>query len=155
VHYSDSSPLRHARAEYFRENAFGEDGGYGQRWVKVKLGLVPIWFLNTDGRRRAVRLHDLHHIATGYDTSLVGEAEIGAWELATGCADYYAAWLLNAAAVTMGVFLAPRRVWHAFERGRGCTNLYRVGFEDRWLDETVGALRERLGLRDVQGRAAA
>jgi hypothetical protein len=154
VQYSDSTPLRHARADYFRKNAFGEDGGYGQRWVKLKLGRVPVWFPNTNGRRRAVRLHDLHHLATGYDTTLVGEAEIGAWELAMGCADYYAAWLLNAVAVAMGLFLAPRRLLRAFVRGRGGTNLYRLGFDDHWLDETVGALRERLGLRDVQGRAA-
>ena len=105
MQYPDFTPLRHARADYFRKNAFGEDGGYGQRWVKLKLGPVPIWFPNTDGRRRAVRLHDLHHVATGYDTSLVGEAEIGAWELAMGCANYYAAWLLNAGAVAMGLFL--------------------------------------------------
>jgi hypothetical protein len=155
VQYADSTPLRHARADYFRKNAFGEDGGYGQPWVKLKLGPVPIWFPNTAGRRRAVRLHDLHHVATGYDTSLVGEAEIGAWELASGCANYYAAWLLNAGAVAMGLFLAPRRLWRAFVRGRSSTNLYRLGFDERWLDETVGALRERLGLRDVQGRAAA
>jgi len=105
VQYPDATPLRHARADYFRKNAFGEDGGYGQPWVKLKLGPVPIWFPNTAGRRRAVRLHDLHHVATGYDTSLVGEAEIGAWELAMGCANYYAAWLLNAGAVAMGLFL--------------------------------------------------
>ena len=144
--YSDTTPLRHARSAYFRANGFGEDGGYGQRWVKVKLGPVPVWLLNTAGRRRAVRLHDLHHIATGYDTSLVGEAEIGAWELASGCADYYAAWFLNAAAVAIGLILAPRRLWRAFVRGRSSTNLYRVGFDDRWLAEPVGALRERLQL---------
>lgn len=69
-------------------------------------------------------------------------------ELATGCADYYAAWLLNAAAVGMGIVLAPRRLWRAFVRGRRSTSLYRLGFDDRWLDDSVGGLRERLGLRD-------
>lgn len=145
---SDATSLRLARAEYFRANGFGEDGGYAQRWVRVKVGPVPVWFPNTDGRRRAVRLHDLHHIATGYDTSLIGEAEIGAWELASGCADYYAAWVLNAGAVAMGLFLSPHRLWQAFVRGRTSTNLYRLGFDDRWLDATVAALRARLGLRD-------
>jgi hypothetical protein len=76
VIYSDATPVRQARAEYFRANGFGDDGGYDARWVKVKLGAVPLWFPNTDARRRAVRLHDLHHLATGYETSLVGEAEI-------------------------------------------------------------------------------
>jgi ubiquinone biosynthesis protein Coq4 len=126
--------------------------------VKVKLGPVPVWFPNTEARRRAVRLHDLHHIATGYDTSLVGEAEIGAWELAAGCADYYAAWLLNATAVAFGLLLAPRRLWRALVRGRRSTSLYRLGFDDRWLDESVEALRGRLGLgttHEMQGTEAA
>jgi len=58
-------------------------------------------------------------------------------------------------AVAMGSFLAPRRLWRAFMRGRGSTNLYRLGFDDPWLDDTVGALRERVGLREERGRAAA
>jgi hypothetical protein len=140
--------LRDAGAEYFRDNAFGADGGYGRRWVRLKLGPVPVWFPNTEGRRRAVRLHDLHHLATGYDTSVVGEAEIGAWELATGCADYHAAWVLNAGAVAIGLLLGPRRLWRAFQRGRHSTNLYRLGFDERWLDEPVLALSRRLGLGD-------
>ena len=154
--YADSTLLRQARAAYFRDNGFGEDGGYGRRWVKVKLGPVPVWFPNTQARRRAVRLHDLHHIATGYGTTLVGEAEIGAWELARGCADYYPAWVLNMAAVALCVPAAPRRVWRAFVWGRQTTNLYRLGFEDAWLDDTVGALRERLGLlRELGGEPRA
>ncbi len=145
--FGDSTPLRHARTEYFRQAGFGPDGGYGARWVKVQLGPLPVWFPNTQGRRRAVRLHDLHHIATGYATSLVGEAEIGAWELAAGCADYYAAWLLNIGAVAIGLLIAPRRVWQAFLRGRSCTTLYHLGFDDRGLDDSVGGLRRRLRLR--------
>jgi hypothetical protein len=78
VIHSDATQVRQARTEYFRANGFGDDGGHHARWVKVKLGAVPLWFPNTDARRRAVRLHDLHHLATGYETSVVGEAEIGA-----------------------------------------------------------------------------
>ncbi len=40
VPYSESSLLRDARAEYLRHNGLGEDGGYGKRWVKVKLGPI-------------------------------------------------------------------------------------------------------------------
>ena len=29
--------------------------------------------------------HDLHHVATGYGTGLIGEAEISAYELRAGC----------------------------------------------------------------------
>jgi hypothetical protein len=153
VIYSDSTLVRQARAEYFRANSFGEEGGYNARWVKIKLGAVRIWFPNTDARRRAVRLHDLHHLATGYQTSLVGEAEIGAWELAGGCGHYIAACVLNIAAVLLGLPVAPGCLWRAFLRGRHSETLYRLGFEDRFLGETVGELRRRLRLRGPEDAA--
>ena len=143
---NDDMPLREARARYFRDNGFGADGGYAKRWVKVKLGPVPVWFPNTAARRRAVGLHDLHHIATGYQTDLAGEGEIAAWELAAGCGHYVAAWVLNIAALAMGLVIAPRRVAAAWARGRRTRTLYSQAFDDRWLGETVGALRARLGL---------
>jgi hypothetical protein len=85
-------------------------------------------------------------VATGYDTTLVGEAEIGAWELASGCRHYYAAWVLNLGAVLIGLVLAPRRVSRAFVRGWQCTNLYRLGVDAGWPGETVTGLRKQLGL---------
>ena len=79
------STLREARAQYFRDNGLDADGGYDRGWARVKIGPVPILAPNTAGRRAALLPHDLHHVATGYDTTLVGEAEIGAWELGSGC----------------------------------------------------------------------
>jgi hypothetical protein len=139
--------LREARARYFRDNGFEDDGGYAGKWVRIKLGPIPVMFPNTTGRRAALLQHDLHHVATGYDTTLVGEAEIGAWELASGCRHYYAAWMLNMGAVVIGLFLAPRRVCRAFLRGWRCPNLYRIGVDASWPDETVSGLRRRLGLQ--------
>jgi hypothetical protein len=141
-----AATLKEARARYFRENGFAEDGGDAARWVRIKLGPVPLSFPNTKGRRAALLPHDLHHVATGYATTLVGEAEIGAWELASGCRHFYAAWVLNAGAAVIGLFLAPRKVVEAFRRGRRCTNLYHLGIDAGWPDETVDGLRRRLGL---------
>jgi hypothetical protein len=150
---SHDTTLREARAQYFRENGIEEDGGYAKNWVRIKLGPVPVSFPNTAGRQAALLPHDLHHVATGYDTTLVGEAEIGAWELASGCGDYYAAWILNLGAVAIGLFLAPRRVVRAFQRGWRCTNLYHLGVGAGWPEETVSRLRQRLGLHALpEGR---
>ncbi len=143
--------LREARAQYFRANGIADDGGYAQQWVRIKLGPVPVVFPNTAGRRAALLPHDLHHVATGYDTTLVGEAEIGAWELASGCRHYYVAWILNLGAVVTGMFLAPRRVVRAFRRGRQCTNLYHLGIGATWPEETVSGLRQQLGLDVPRG----
>ena len=143
-----SLSLADARRLYFEENAFGVDGGYGDRWVTVKLGFLSFSFLNTKARVRAVKFHDLHHLVTGYKTSFLGELEISAWEIGSGCADMIAAWYLNLGGMGWGALLAPRRVWRAFVRGRSSRNLYREPFDDRLLASTVGAVRSRLGLGD-------
>lgn len=153
MRYRDDERLGDARARYFEENGFGADGGYAARWVKVKAAGIPFWIPNTDGRRRAVRYHDLHHVLTDYATDFVGEAEIGAWEVATSCRGHWAAWYLNLVVLFVGLFVAPRRVWRAFVRGRRTRNLYAEPWERVRLDDTVGAWRRRLGLH-VEGFAA-
>ena len=155
--YPDTLELRAARADYFRRSGLGEDGGYSARWVRFRIGPIRLPFPNTRARVRALPLHDLHHLATGYDTSWTGEAEIAAWELAGGCGRYWAAWLLNLMAFPIGLVIAPGRTWRAFRRGRSARTLYQGAWEPGWLDRTVGVLRERLagggpdrssGLRD-------
>ena len=70
--YDPTLTMEAARAQYFRDNGFGDDGGYDDPWVDFKLGPVPMPFPNSKGRLRAVRYHDLHHILTGYQTDLRG-----------------------------------------------------------------------------------
>jgi hypothetical protein len=144
--YADSQSVLDARRAYFDANAFGADGGYAKHWVKVKLGPLPIWFPNSPGRVRAVRYHDLHHVATGYETDWVGEGEIGAWEVASGCRGFFAAWVLNLLAMALGSVLSFERLFCAFVRGRYSRNLYGDAFDDALLATSVGALRHRLGL---------
>ena len=137
--------VREARARYFEEAGLSE-AGYQARWVVLRAGPVPIPLPNVPARRRAVRLHDLHHVATGYDTSWTGEAEISAWELGGGCGQYAAAWLLGLGAVSVGLVIAPRRTWRAFRRGRRSRSLYGGVFSEELLELTVPALRARLRL---------
>jgi hypothetical protein len=145
AHYDDDLTLRDARRIYFDANGFGADGGYHDAWVRFDLGPLPVAFPNTPSRVRAVRFHDLHHIATGYETTTVGEGEIAAWELGGGCADHYAAWLLNVVALPLPLLLAPRRLLRAFVRGRRGANLYRRTYDDALLGLTVRELRRELG----------
>jgi len=141
-----SLPLRAARRRYFDENGFDPDGGYSARWVKVKLGPVPFAFPNSAARVRAVRYHDLHHLVTSYATDIVGEAEIGAWEVASSCRGFFAAWLLNLLVMPMGAVLEPKAIYRAFIRGRHTRNLYGTTLDDALLDASVGSVRARLGL---------
>jgi hypothetical protein len=147
-HYDEDATLREARTVYFRRNGFGEDGGYASAWVKVKVAqVVPLWLPNTAGRVRAVRYHDLHHVVTEFATDNRGEAEIGAWELATGCRALPAAWVLNSLAMAYGLVTHPVAVFRAYVRGRNSRNLYARTFDDALLDRRVGEVKDELSLR--------
>jgi hypothetical protein len=138
--YEPTMTMRDARARYFDANGFGPNGGYDDAWVDFSLGPIPFPFPQTAGRVRAVRYHDLHHILTDYDTNFVGELEISAWEIGAGCKDFVAAWQLNLSGMAGGLFLAPRRTFAAFVRGRRSRSLYGEDFEPL-LDAEVGATR--------------
>lgn len=136
-----------ARARYYEQNGFGADGGDSLRWVPVKILGLTFHIPNTEGRRRAVRIHDLHHVLTGYRTDLRGEAEIAAWELASGCWRWPAAVVLNSGALGLGALIAPRRIARAWARGRKTGNLYgERGGIDHLLPRQVGEVRAALGL---------
>jgi hypothetical protein len=138
--YDDTMTMREARRVYFDVNSFGEDGGYFDAWVDFHLGPIPMPFPNTEGRLRAVRYHDLHHVLTGYDTDTRGEFEISAWELAAGCGGFPTARMLNLAGLGAGLFAAPVRVFRAFVRGRRERTVYGEDLE-ALLARRVGELR--------------
>jgi hypothetical protein len=143
--YNPNLTVREARAQYFAVNNFGW-GGYDDKWVKVEYGWLRFYFPNTKGRVKVVKYHDLHHILTEYGTSLSGETEIGAWEVATGCTRSLAAWLLNLSALAWGLVINSKGVYKAFLRGRQSANLYHLPFNDELLSLKVGDLRRQLNL---------
>jgi hypothetical protein len=152
----DALSVRAGRQLYFERS--GIEPGYDARWVTLRAGGIPVLVLpNTAGRVRAVRFHDLHHVATGYQTTWTGEGEIAAWELASGCGSFLAAWVLNLSALVVGLVISPRRVFRAFVRGRHSQNLYLTAGEwsEALLDLRVGELRTKLGLAGAAPRATA
>ncbi len=150
--YSPTMTLREARALYFSLNGFGENGGYEERWIKVKVWKFPIWLPNTKGRREAVRFHDLHHVLTEYPTTWRGEAEISAWEVGSGgLKNYYAGWILDLMNIAQGLVVAPGGVYRGFMRGRETQSLYAREFTEELLDSGVGEYRRRLRLDTPTG----
>ena len=144
--YEDELSMADARQRYFTSNGF--DGSYSERWVKLKAGPFAFYLPNAPGRVRAVKVHDLHHVATGFQTTWTGEAEIAAWEIASGCGRFFWAWVLNLSALAIGVAIAPHAVFRAFVRGRHTRNLYRAtdAARDTILQRSVGDTRRELGL---------
>ena len=90
------------------------------------------------------------------------QAEIGAWELASGCLRWPAATLLNLSILAIGLVIAPVRVARAWARGRQTSNLYGENGVEHLLPRSVAAMRANLALdqptrvraRDVLGMLA-
>jgi len=144
--------LKEACRLYFLDNGLPEDGGYSDRWVRLRFLGLPVVFPNTEARRRAVRYHDLHHVLTEYRTDWPGEAEVAAWEIASGCRGFAVAWVLNLFAMGIGMILIPRRTYRAFVRGRHGSNFYGATLDDRFLGQSVAGARQKLGLTVPAGK---
>ncbi|HEV2341373.1 MAG TPA: hypothetical protein VGS15_06205 [Candidatus Acidoferrales bacterium] len=143
--YSDDLPMKQARDLYLAANGF-RLGDYGAATFTIGIFGVSFRFPNIPSRKRAIPLHDLHHVLTGFDTNWIGEAEIGAWELRAGC-NSFITYYLNGGGVVIGLFISPKRVWRAFRAARGQRTLYRDPLPyDRLLEMTVASLRSRLGI---------
>lgn len=144
AHYPDSMTVQDGLQQYFAENNFGPDGGYEKPSVPIKIGPFTMNLPNTEARKRAVKRHDIHHLVTGYETHFLGEAEIAAWELASGCRDYYAAWILNGMALAVGIFMNPLKMLRAYQRGWQSKNLYSEADLVPILNSTLGEVKALL-----------
>lgn len=135
--------VRHQRERYFEENGFGTSA-YDAPVFRVRVGPISLPFPNPG----LLPFHDLHHVLTGYGTGLVGEAEISAFELRTGCRSPIVI-LLCIGSVAIGLLLAPRRVLRAWSRTRHAVSLYGSSAAlDELLDLELTDLRRKLRIPD-------
>jgi len=136
-----SETVRAGRDRYLAENSLSTDS-YTARRFPIYVGSRPVYLPNPG----YLPWHDLHHVATGYKTGLVGEAELSAYELRSGCRSLFII-ILCVGAMVIAMFVAPQRVLRAWKLAKGTRNLYRrhVSY-DSVLDMTVGELRNMLGI---------
>ena len=149
--YSDELIIKDALQIYFSKYHFA-DGGYYDKYFKIKIGPLYIPFPNTGNRKKAVRFHDIHHLLTEYSALWKGEVEIGAWEIASGCGNLLIAWFLNFGSFAVGLFLFPKALFKAFMMGRNVkTNLYNnYEYTETLLNKTVGELRKELEIGQIK-----
>ncbi len=154
--HDNSQRIKDALKVYFAKYHF-KNGGYDEKYFRIKFGPLFIPFPNTSGRIAAVKFHDIHHVLTGYTALWKGETEIGAWELASGCGHFTIAWLLNFGSFGVGLLLFPGPVFRAFMAGRKTTtNLYHnYRYTELLLDKTVDTLRKELGIGIAKKNVAA
>ncbi len=123
-----------------------DDGGYLDRFFLIRLGGLPFVMYNFPSRVKAAKIHDIHHVATGFRTDFKGECEIGAWEVASGCGSYLAAWMLNLMALSVGIFIWPKAMWTGFLRGRNSKNFYHIAVPENIYDFEMEAIPKMLSL---------
>lgn len=117
-------------------------------WIRIPLGsrtvpLIPLW-----GLRRALVTHDVHHALLDCPTSIRGECELAAWELASGGCGWNAFfWVDRLFAAALGLIAFPGASIRAARRGWGARNLYGSD-PDALLVADVDAVRARMACAD-------
>ena len=85
--------------KFYTGNNLEPDGGQKSSRVKIELAAGFHFYIpNFNARRKALLKHDIHHLHTEYSTTLSGESEISAWEIASGCKKYWAAFFIDTSA---------------------------------------------------------
>jgi hypothetical protein len=133
---------------FYKRSGFGDVPGARPRTVRVYTGCLLVPMPNIEARRRFLKYHDLHHLATGFSIGRIGEGEVSAWELGSGSAFMSPTLgLMNLIALSTGLVLNRKRMWRAFRLGCNSRNLYPAAIRadvdcGRWCD--VAALRQAL-----------
>ena len=140
-----SPTVRDARADFFSANDFG-DGGYNDAYAEASFGHLTYRVPNPPARAVALKLHDLHHVLTGYDTDWRGEAEISAWEVGSGFDAPPWARMIMLWGMFTGLMLAPVDTVRAFLRGRRSSNLYSRRYDEALLSRELADLEAELGV---------
>lgn len=140
--------VREQLDEFYKKYYLGKEGGLAAPYVKIDLTpKLHLYFPNFDARRKAVVRHDIHHLITEYPADIKGESEISAWEIASGCKKYWAAFLIDISGVMVGI---PFNLWNvlkAFSRGRRTKNMYHdhIPMEEA-LEMSLNELQKHLQL---------
>lgn len=127
THYSPDLTVGEALKQYFANTGFDQSSYQDETFKMTLLGRV-VTLPNPWARRQAIKIHDLNHIVTGYDTDFYSESLIGAYELGSGIPfEYRAAWFFNCNSTFIGLLHSPIETTKAFLAGRSNeANLYEL-----------------------------
>jgi hypothetical protein len=93
--------------------------------------------------------HDLHHIVTGYPPTVLGEAQVSAFELGAGCRSL-AVRFYCCGSIALGFWRSPSRIVRAWHEGRGGRTLYDTDLSyEAILAMTVAELRQYAGVLET------
>jgi ubiquinone biosynthesis protein COQ4 len=103
---------------------------------------------------RYATTHDLHHVLTGFDTGLAGEAGVFAFTIAQGSAPAGRG-MLQLVRIVYALFspTQARRVWHNIRIGLALGAAAKLVIAEpieAWFEEPLVEVRRKLGLGDPQ-----
>ncbi len=142
----DELTVVEALNEYLKLAGVDPKATYKEKWSRIEVGPLFFYIPNTKTRQKLLKIHDLHHVATGYLPNMKGEAQISAWEIAQrgwGFSPFI--WAIIIFGVAMGAVICPADTLKAYKLGRRSRNLFR---EDptKFMNMTVGELRRSMNL---------
>jgi hypothetical protein len=115
--------VEHAIKQFYKKNNFADDGGKSENVGWIKFGFFSFPIPNPESRKKNLFIHDINHIATGFDTTWRGESAVSAWEIAAGgWGKYYFIWLIVLWAMGVGVVFYPKSTFLAFKKGQTMLN---------------------------------
>jgi hypothetical protein len=125
-------------------SAFGLDtAGYTAPYFLVHLGPRLVLRFRNPG---LLPVHDLHHVATGYPATLLGEAQISAFELRAGCPSPLVR-LLCVGAALLGLLRRPQAMALAWRAAASARSLYLTTTPyEELLSLSVSELRAFVGI---------
>lgn len=133
VNFESKTPNEILNTFYSQYN-LGEEGGIKLSYVIIVFfKFLKVYIPNWDNRRKAVLRHDIHHLLTGYKSIMTGEFQIAAWEIGSGCMNYWAAYILNSGGLLLGIPLYFTPTFRAFILGCRTSNLYQIEMDDNEL----------------------
>ena len=139
--HDNALTVREALANHYGRMSEPLDGSSASASRWAPLARWPATLPNFAWRRRALPVHDLHHVLLGYPCTPSGEFEMAAWEFAAGRFRHVGATAFCLPLVGIGALAHPRRTFDAFARGRAGRSLYSRGLTPEMLDSTVEEVR--------------
>src|SRR2546423_4895268 len=121
----DTTLIRDALVQHYVAHGLPLDGGASNAWFNVRIGPISVRLPNPPARRRAVVMHDINHLVTGYNTTFSeGEMSIAAFEVGAGCGHLAIVWFINLSLLALALVVRPRAAFAGFVRGRRSASVY-------------------------------
>lgn len=142
----ESCLVSEALKDYYLAAKVDPASTYDEKWARIEVGPIAFYIPNTENRKNALRVHDVHHVVTGFEPNICGEAQISAWEVGSGgCGTNLYVWAIILTGAVGGLFICPIKTFRAFLLGIRSKNLFGEN-ATQFYSSTIRQVRQQLNL---------